>query len=305
MKVSGSDTCAAYADPVLTGLRLFVIISKDDKVVDYEVVDNCDFTTTGTVSVSFRLGKDITYDVSAWADFGSQYYTVACDTYPKVTLVNQSIDGSSFEVSPSNLYDAYFAIDKATFSSDNDNVDLTLKRPFGLIKINTLDLDTPSISNIKPDEYKRVALDIPTSLDLLTSKVGDIEKVVATAGTNGSELSFEYIFASETATLYDFTYEYYSNNSFVTNRTFSNIPITRNYITNITGNVLTYGGNINVSTSQDWTMLEYIISVDDETTEDDLNAEITKALSYGTVTTVSLVGTMKSSELNFAIGIGV
>ncbi len=296
-----SATRAAFDDPTLTKLRLFVMISKDGVVLDYQTVDNWDFATDGVTSVSFRLGKDITYDVSAWADFGDTYYSVTCinGSAPKVAVAGTDQNATSYELSPSNLNDAYFAIDTVTFTTNNDSYTLTLQRPFGLVKVNTTDLATQSISNLIPDEYKRLAVEIPTSLDLLTGEVGDKKIVSTTAATNNPELSFEYIFASETSTLYDFTYQYYSSDSFVSNYTFSNIPVLRNNITSITGDILTYGGNIQIEINADWSSLEYVIYVNEDTTEADLIAEVTNALTYTLATKLSLVGTMKASELNF------
>ncbi len=257
-------TRAAYALP--TGdLRLFVIVSYNGTVVDSAVSDSWDGVSE--MSYDFRLVSSQPYTISAWADYGSTYYDVTYDLgyAPKIAMTTTSKQGAYAKE------DAYFAIaSDVTFSSSSDNdVDLVLSRPFGLVIVNTTDLDTPALANADIDinVYSRGYMTMPTSLSLLDGSVGDEASVYTVGSCNGEELAYDYFLVDESAT-FDFTYNFKDGNTQIMAYDFTNIPVRRNYITNISGNILTTEGAINITLDQDWENNSLLYDADTNTTYD-------------------------------------
>ena len=138
------------------------------------------------------------------------------------------------------------------------------KRPFGLVKINTADYYTPSIENagLQPTSYS-YSVAVPTAMNMFTGAISNTQTVNISStiadveGVEGQsfELSYDYFFATEDNQniLPPFTVNYNTSNEAVKLAyEFNNIPVKRNYITNITGNILTKEGGVTVSLDQTW-----------------------------------------------------
>ena len=254
----------AFSDPVLKDhqMRLFLYVmygEKDqEKIVEVKTLNHT-FTAENSAAIfDIRLVTDKTYKVAVWADFGEDYYKVTGDVdgTPKVEMASQTIAGSN------NLYDAYFAIQDVTFTKANETVNMTLSRPFGLVKINTLDYKEGAVVNagLLPTHYT-TTISVPVEMSLLDGTVGDPKEVTITSEDaniadvkNSGELSFDYFFAEEEqANLESFTMKYSNaDNDEIVSYEFTNIPVRRNYKTNISGNILTKQGTISVTIDQLW-----------------------------------------------------
>ena len=254
---------AAHEDPNVDAdnqLRVFLIVSHDGKVVDVQE------KTTSALTVNFdvRLVTGQAYDLAAWADFGDNYYTVEDAVVgaaaPSVKMVlpaeGESLNGSD------NKRDAYFAIMNDFSLTESKPISMTLKRPFGLINIKTLDYNEPAVVNTEslPTHYA-TTITMPTAFSLVSGEtMGDAEAVNisapvlsnwAEAGVTG-ELSYDYIFASDAKSLINFTMNYTKSDAPLVSYDFKDIPLQRNYKTNISGNILTKQGTVTIEIDQMW-----------------------------------------------------
>ena len=111
--------------------------------------------------------------------------------------------------------------------------------------------DIPS-DELKPNKVKVEFTAVPGSFDALKGVVGTATSAAtyeAEVLSADGDLTVDYIFApdSEGATLADFKMTFYKDDAEIsTNEAFTNIPVRRNYRTNVTGNLLTKKGTINV-----------------------------------------------------------
>ena len=80
---------------------LHVILSQGEKIVETKVLDNWEQLKT----LEFRLMTNIQYDVTVWADFGDEHYTV--------DFVTGDVSYASLDVKePSMKRDAFYGQSK-------------------------------------------------------------------------------------------------------------------------------------------------------------------------------------------------
>lgn len=241
-----------------SGMRLYLAIYYGDKIV--KTIDKTGVNFSGTVTEDIRLVAGKTYKIAAWADFGSEYYTITNGT---VALQDTEVTGND------SKNDAFYAFDEdVTLDATNTTVSLNLKRPFGLVQVTTN--DWADVVGTKPTSYS-TTMNVPTQLDLTTGTVSNPNDVTfsgtITDGNAATQLlSYDYILAGETKSpLQDFTVTY-SNGTKAEDITyeFNNIPVQRNYITNVSGNVLTKKSNLSVSVNNVWDEVITIVTNGDE-----------------------------------------
>lgn len=254
VNVPGVETKAAYDDVTGAEMNLTVFVKYGDQIVLKET------TTTdanGAKDISLRLVTGQTYQVGAWADFGNNgNYTINETTCTVSMKTTENVRGSII------ADDAFFGFRDITLNSSNERVSLPLKRPFGLLTINTKDWYEPAVdlAGLHPTNYTMSLKAVPTSLDLFTGTVsnpqdvtveGFIHSTTFSKDNTANELSFDYIFASEgEQALNDFSVTYKQGLKSITDYSFTNIPLRRNYKTNLTGNILTKEGTLNVDVVQ-------------------------------------------------------
>ncbi len=228
-----------YEDGVLYGERLYADIS--------------------SLSASFmtRLTTGRSYTFVLWADcaegnaadgFSDIYYNTA-DGLTSITVNPEAYTNNN------DGLDAFYG----TFSQQVDNTELsfTLKRPFGQLNIITLDAATAGI-DIADVEARVSFSEVPAGFNALEGTVSadriQITPAVfspsvnmATEGTEPGEetqLTFDYLFASQETeeTLINFTLELQSNGQAICPPyDASNIPMVRNYKTNVKSDFITSG----------------------------------------------------------------
>lgn len=257
-----TDSRAAHSNPALTNMRLFLYVMYDGKIVSTVNDGSRPVDLSSGYDKEIRLMAGRQYRIVAWADFGSDYYTLTTSSNTdgkdaiSVAMANTTIKGSE------NKRDAYFYSEPFALTSDQNSIDVKMKRPFGLVKINTLDYNEGTITDeYKPAFYSTEFTNVPTAFDLLTGEA-NTESNITISSTDANiadfskgELSFDYLFANDSQkNLETFTVTY-SNASEqeITSYTFENIPFRRNYITNVSGNILTKQGTLNITIEKDWT----------------------------------------------------
>ncbi|WP_051082679.1 DUF6562 domain-containing protein [Butyricimonas synergistica] len=193
-----------------------------------------------------RLVTSQTYDFVFWADCAEgeadKHYTT---TNGLTTIKATRYAGNNEE------FDAFFA--KETFEVIGAfTKEITLTRPFGQLNVKTLDLGAIKDENLKPTHVKVNFKAVPSTFNALTGEASEETPLEYTAEVSDAAtglLTIDYIWATpEEDALADFSMTFTNNgNEITTNDAFTNIPIRRNYKTNVSGNLLTKAGNINVT----------------------------------------------------------
>ncbi len=256
VQLQSSDAATrTVSNPDLEDLRLFMMLSYDGVIVDSYENSAWDGAAT---SWELKLANDIQdYHISAWADYGDGYYSVTSEvgSAPAVAISGALIGND-------NECDAYFAQQSLSGAS---TVSLTLQRPLAMVQIAATDCDEPSVYNagFVPTSYD-LSLNAPTSLDLLTGDVADYEDLsvagVSTgltaneAQSSNCVLSYVYILAdADDTTIADkVSTTLYSGSTALASYDFENIPVQRNYVTKIYGDLITSNGTITVEVDPIW-----------------------------------------------------
>ena len=244
-----SDNGNVSADSPIGGLRTVPV---ENKKADFGDV---------------RLVSGHTYQLVFWADH------VEDNTSEAGRAADLHYDTGAFPVvsfkegddymSNDDTRDAFFASETITVDGPGD-YSISLSRPFGQLNIITTDYSEvgTNFSQMLPEKVKIAFGKIYSGIDLLTGKLSD-DKVltsgpVAVAGvtdpaqTDGAkQLSFDYIFAPDDGQLIldDFTMSFLNDaagQSVVPDYTFKNIPVQRNYRTNVSGALLTDRAGVDV-----------------------------------------------------------
>lgn len=205
-------------------------------------------TMTGlqtTISLQLTTGKE--YDFVFWADapddnvytFNSENQTV-------------TVNYANAENNTDNL-DAFFGQKKALKVSGNMSISQELRRPFAQINIGTDDFDAAAAAGYTVSE-STIGVATYNTLNLLSGEVSDpvtatfVKKPIPTEDSKFSVnskdykyLSMSYVLVPKDKETVDIAFDYT-----LTNRTFTNVPVQRNYRTNIYGSLLTNTADFNV-----------------------------------------------------------
>lgn len=240
------DGESGSADPIPYGDRVTVAVSGmkalflDQRLVsghDYRFVFWADHVTDN--SSAEALAQDLHYDT---------------EEFPIVSFKEEE-DGTLSYSSNDDTRDAFFAADVRNISGPS-SLSFDLKRPFGQLNIITTDwgaIPDDVVEQLRPSNVRLDFKSLPNSIDLVSGDVtGDVDIIsevveVSQVPLNGDskQLSFDYIFAKdgEQTVLADFTMDFLlaDGTTQVTDEayTFTNIPVQRNYQTNVRGNLLT------------------------------------------------------------------
>ena len=253
------DRESGSADPIPYGDRVTVAVSgmkalfPDQRLVsghDYRFVFWADHVTDN--SSAEALAQDLHYDT---------------EEFPIVSFKEEE-DGTLSYSSNDDTRDAFFAADVRNISGPS-SLSFDLKRPFGQLNIITTDwgaIPDDVVEQLRPSNVRLDFKSLPNSIDLVSGDVtGDVDIIsevveVSQVPLNGDskQLSFDYIFAKdgEQTVLADFTMNFLLDDGTdvtVTDPyTFTNIPVQRNYQTNVSGNLLTDRTGIDVEVVPDF-----------------------------------------------------
>ncbi len=192
-----------------------------------------------------RLISSQTYDFVLWADCGdgtSDAYYNTSDL--SAVTVNKAYTGND------DGFDAFYA--KETYQVDGSfTKDITLQRPFGQLNVKTGDLASIPHEDLQPTHVQVSFQSIPTTFNVLTGEAGNPQSVTYTVpieDASTGDLTVDYILATpEQAELADFSMTFLNGTTpIVTNDNFRNIPIRRNYRTNVSGNLVTKQGVLDI-----------------------------------------------------------
>ena len=228
----------------ITTLRYYVF-DKDGNPLAGLNTDNTITAAAGTkfFSVPLVLIKGMTYKILFWADNGGDFYTINPE---KGTVTANYNNALANDESRDAFYGVIPAFDPATAKSEDAKV--VLKRPFAQLNAITKDFAELAKSGVQLTKSQIVGV-IPTTLNVFDGTLGDATQevtfafdVIPTDEDTKDELtplSMNYILAPATQKfIADITFSYEGTIDFPS-ATYTNIPLQRNYKTNIIGKLLT------------------------------------------------------------------
>lgn len=247
----------------------------------YEVGDNdnwellSDLSKTGetikmskTVSLNLVNGK--TYAVVFWADATNSIYTFDAEN------INVTADYTNATCSNEN-YDAFYAVERFKVNGATLDRTVNLKRPFAQLNVGTSDLAAAKSAGI---DVTKAGITVKT-YNKLNLKSGDVEGEATEIKFAAATLPEETFPVTSSGCKY-LTMNYMlmpvdkkadnmvtiSYDGAAQDRVFQNIPLQRNYRTNIFGSLLTSTNNFNVTIDPEFATPNYGLSVWDGTTQE-------------------------------------
>ncbi|HIZ87784.1 MAG TPA: fibronectin type III domain-containing protein [Candidatus Coprenecus pullistercoris] len=237
---------------------------------------------------SVRLVTGRSYDFVFWADcaegsategFTDVYYNTA-DGLADITLIPEAYINSNDGI------DAFYGSYNETIE-EGGALSFTLYRPFGQVNLYTLDVNALPAGTDLTGAVARVSYaEIPAGFNALEETISTERIAIAPAEfaevnfpavgqapEDGVRISFDYIFASpnEDETLVNFTLELDQNGQeLCADFEASNIPVRRNYRTNVRGNFLTKGMDITVDINPGFNEPDNEVLIEDSEVADNL-----------------------------------
>lgn len=225
-----------------------------------------------------RVVSGRTYKFVFWAD------NKEGDYYNDADLTNITMKEGKGNLLNDDKRDAFFGSYETTVTS-SVNEGIELKRPFGQINLTTNDLAEVQEAD-KPNKVKvTYTTGGYTGLNALTGEVTGEQvkdKATVTADVMDAKSGYavmDYLFTPEydatsnkAETVVDFTTEFYKDNKLITtNSQTTNIPVRRNWRTNISGNLLTNGANYKVTINPGFDGELYALEYTKTNTEANMN----------------------------------
>lgn len=262
--VEGGVQTRAISDGLTANRLVYAVFDEEgNRITTIAKVDkDANFPTTENIT----LAKGQTYKVAFWAQ------NSATSAYVLDDDMNLTIDYTN-SANNDEKRDAFFKTETFTVTG-NAQIDVVLKRPFAQINVGVYqsDWDAAVASGIEIATSKVVIKNAFTNMDLIDGSVsGETEVVYDFGATPKSSnevlkvdldedgtaeeyhyLSMSYILVdAQKSTLQDldFTFHPTSGNDIVFDEGLNNVPVQRNWRTNIIGQILT--GNIDFNISID------------------------------------------------------
>lgn len=255
-----------------------VLVAPQSKVYD----------TYSPATFEFRLTPNSTYKFVAWADFVAQGSTEDLH-YNTADFNNISIitDADRDKKINDESRDAFF-ITKNIEIGQTLNESLTLKRPFAKIRIITTDWDDNNRGIAKPDNFKISYYDCKrfSGLNAVSGEaVGETDATASTEYTaaiavneTGGKfyakgydttatyrtLIVDYLLATPEQQAIHFKLDMLTGTDPVISRDFTtNIPVQRNYLTTLIGNLLSVNGSVTIDIDENFDGTDNTIEVKD------------------------------------------
>ena len=250
-------------------LRFILEIAYNGNVVREVNTSN---TTSTTFPVRLAPGREYTFTV--WADLVNEdsqedlcYNVLTNDENGVSALTNITLK----ETLPANveLRDAYTYTSKFKFGENPSDLDMILTRPFAKVRVVATDLADVTKFGIVPNNAAVVyKSDVHTSFNAVTGNVNeDTDEPSFTyniSANNYGEVSdanqvndrltvfADYIFVPEDGGTISFNLDINQDRDLIKANSFNTtIPVAKNKVTSIVGDVLTEGGNVSITINGD------------------------------------------------------
>ena len=228
-------------------------------------------------TVDLELIKNQHYIVLFWAQKENVWFThttdlddADCPNLGEFKIAYPSYD----DYEPNNdKYDAFTGVDYISVTS-SASADITLTRPFGQLNIATNlpdpDLFTPEITGTTVTVAGAAAASYNVATGVGTAGTLEFKSVVPITSEKfkdyDSYLSMNYVFVQSDPTTVTVTYNIATSHGNVSN-TITNVPVARNYKTNIIGNLLTSDVDYTVELQKTWGDKDYEVLLVDNASD--------------------------------------
>lgn len=247
-----------------TATDLYFVVYDETEGTQVETISSKDSKYAGfnekKATISLPLLNGHKYSLVFWATNANGAYSINWDT-KSITLTD-----ASKLVSNNENYDAFYAYVAPFTVTGEKNATIQLKRPFAQLNIGTTADDLTGVATYYGVNFTKSSIKVttPTAMDLTTGNVsGEQELTYAAAnfisdGSTDNEgeklkdtyayLSMNYLLVSNEKSLVDVEFACVSEGEGAKSisKTFENIPVQRNYKTNIYGSLFT--------STTDWTV---------------------------------------------------
>ena len=249
----------AYGDGLTaTNLQYYVYEKRSDGRL-VELSDLCQKNgqaIIGSTTVRLALIKGMTYVITFWAanenapyDFNGQYVTI---DYSAVAANNENLD-------------AFYGTKEFNPSVDTDT-NVNLRRPFAQLNAIATDFGLVKQSGVNVLTSSKVTVQGYNTLNLLNGEVSGLDTITfgvdaipeGTITDTNAHLAMNYILVNEKE-LVEATFEFYGKHDAndtaemkLAENTYTNVPLQRNYKTNIIGKLLTQSTDFNVEIVPDF-----------------------------------------------------
>ncbi|MDE7403213.1 MAG: hypothetical protein K2M87_07360 [Muribaculaceae bacterium] len=253
----------AFGDGLQATSLSYAIYDADTKTLVASGDDAATFSNLkATLQVSLVNGR--TYDFVFWADNGSSspYTFDAADAEDDI-----KVDMTFSEAGNEGLDAFYGSVTKKI--EGPTTVSATLTRPFAQINLGTDDLNSKAVQTAYGTNFTAsVQTSSYMSMNPMTGAViGELQTVNfdAIAAPSGEAfpvsgydyLSMIYILADPAQDVVDVNYTIYNDGAEMMTLPVSNVPVQRNYRTNIYGSVLTSPANLQIDINPDFETPDY------------------------------------------------
>lgn len=228
------------------------ISSKDTKFADF---------TGKKATINLPLLNGHKYSLIFWAENAAGAYAINWD---KKSI---NLKDASALVSNNEKYDAFYAYVAPFTVTGTKSSTIQLKRPFAQLNIGTTATDLAGVKTYYNTEFAKssIVVTAPTAMDLTSGNVsGEKDLTYAAAEFISSEkmktsyeyLSMNYLLVSSDKSLVDVDFSITDGTKTIS-KTFENIPVQRNYKTNIYGDLFTSATEWKVEVAPGFTEPEF------------------------------------------------
>ena len=249
--------------------------------------DNLTFDAgTLTKPVTMRLANSRTYKVVFWVQAATAPYTFDTTNH-KVDVDYDATTHSTPIAANSDLYDAFFKCEDVDVNGSITRT-VELRRPFAQINIGATDYVAAANAGWVTEQTSVHVDNVYSTLDVLDATVSNpvtdgytytltakpdesVDGRFPATGVDAEYQSMVYVLTRDEQSLTDVEFKAQDGAEVIT-RTYANVPVRRNYRTNIYGNILTEEANFTVQIVP--TFNEHANNVVEASTEADIVAAI-------------------------------
>ena len=213
----------------------------------------------GTFTVTVPMAKDIKYDLLFLA-YNPSYPAFEIASTPDSTNL-KALKFNAGQTPNVDAYDAFVGF--LANNGVNETKTVTLKRPFAQINAATTSQDLQDAARLEATvkQSKLVITGVPTTYNVLSEEATGSQEVtyaptdilnnetITVDGTTYTYLTLAYVLAGEGSSNHEATFEFFreNDNNPVSTLIIPNLPIQRNYRTNVVGSLVTKQGKYTIS----------------------------------------------------------
>ncbi len=269
----GIATRAEYSDGTTATTLTYAVYETGVTPIKPIIVSKDEVSFSGkTATVNLRLVTGKTYDILFWADSYTGETNVPYIFNENTQEITVSYTGIT---SQDEDRDAFFAAEKSLFVDGAINKPITLTRPFAQLNIATTDHTEKTVTDFNPSQTKVKVSNVYNTLNLLTGMATGEEKDLEygfaaipegqnfpVAGVTAQYLSMNYLLVQDEKELVsiDFTVANASGTELPV-KNYVDVPVQRNYRTNIYGKILTNPTDFNITINPDYETPDYEVVV--------------------------------------------